>query len=428
MVALIEKKRNGLELDAADIDAFISALCSEEVTSAQTAAMLMAIYLQGMTLDETINLTRSMAQSGSIMDWTGLNGHVVDKHSTGGVGDKTSMVLVPWLASCGFKVAKLSGKALGHTGGTLDKLYCFQGINLDLSPAEMVQCLKQAGAFISGQTVDIVPADKILYALRDQTATVGSLPLIASSIMSKKIAGGAQFIILDVKVGSGAMMPDIHQAEELAKLMVLIGNALGSPTRAVLTDMDQPLGYTVGHYLEVAEAVETLRGDGPKDLLEICRILGTQLLDMAEIGQNTEERESLMQQKIKSGAALNKLKQMLRCQGGDTACLDETYEWQQSRKSVSVPAEQDGYITMLQAGKIGKVARDCAWNHGKLDLTAGIRIYRKVGDRVKAGEPILTISGHDSEKLSDAIEMIRSGIAYSATPVFKKSIIHKIID
>ena len=410
---IIANKRNGDELAAEDIAFFVNAMCDGNVSSAQVGAWLMAIYLQGMTDNEIVSLTKAMAYSGSILELPDLL--AADKHSTGGVGDKTSLVLVPLLASCGIKMAKLSGRALGHTGGTLDKLSCFSGIRLDLDRKEMVGLLDNVGCFISGQTDDMVPADKLMYALRDETGTVSSLPLIASSIMSKKIAGGAQHILLDVKVGRGAIFDDPSEARALAECMVRIGNQLGRPTRAVLTAMHQPLGMAVGNLMEVQEAIETLQGNGPEDLRSLCFALGHHVLHLTGQTRDRRESQTLLESKLGSGAALDRLRHMIKAQGGSWLD-DHQFRQQENTASMDLAASRTGYVHGIDAKAIGIEAMRLSRvsNGENIDLTAGIILHKKVGESVDQGTSLLTLYGRDYNMLNTSINRLDK--AYDILP------------
>ncbi len=392
---IIAAKRDGKAHSKEEIECLINAICSEEISQAQLSAWLMAVYLQGMTSVEIAQLTEAMAHSGEVL--TLSDQLSADKHSTGGVGDKTSLILVPLLASCGLKMAKLSGKALGHTGGTLDKLSCFRGIRLDLSTSDMAKQLAAVGCFISGQTNQMVPADKRMYALRNQTATVGSIPLIASSIMSKKIAGGAHHIVLDVKVGRGAIFESEDKARTLAKSMVDIGKKVGRPTRAILTDMSQPLGYAVGNLLEVQEALATLRGHGPADLVELCLALGHEMLHLAGRTETYQDSRRILLAKIESGEAMDKLREMITAQGGRFNLIDPGPD---SEFQIPLAREQlatsSGFVTVIDARTIGSLAMTLMGESVETpDLTAGIQLHKKVGDQVQAGDALLTLHGSE---------------------------------
>ena len=398
---IIAKKQKGKSLSSNEIQTFIDALTHERASAAQIGAWLMAVYFEGMTSEETTALTESMARSGEVLQWSDQLQPVVDKHSTGGVGDKTSLVLVPLLAACGLRVAKLSGKSLAHTGGTLDKLLCFPDIQLDLEPSEMKEILAAEGCFISGQTKEMVPADKILYHLRNETHTVESIPLISSSIMSKKIAGGASHILLDVKVGNGAILQDERLAKVLAEHLVRIGQLSGRQTRAVLSRMDQPLGFAIGNSLEVQEALQTLKGNGPEDLLTLCFGLGHTLLHMTGITQDFQESQSLMQRKIDSGEAYHKFSKMIVAQGGKFPGKEaDLAEFPQATNQFPFRAKRQGYISKLPAKAIGQTVMSLANAPGRpfgIDLGAGILLHKKCGDMVEQGDVIGVVYGDDEQ-------------------------------
>jgi len=399
---IIAKKRSGKALKKGEIQSFVSGICSGAISKQQISALLMAIYLKGMNQVETTELTKAMAFSGKVLDLSRYDTPTVDKHSTGGVGDKTSLVLIPLMATCGLKMAKLSGRALGHTGGTLDKLACFSGIRLDLGVSEMHQLLASVGCFISGQTAEMVPADKIMYALRDQTGTVSSLPLIASSIMSKKIAGGAKYILLDVKVGTGAIFNDLSKSRSLAEWMVMIGKSLGRPTRAVLTSMNQPLGNAVGNCLELAEALQTLKGGGPEDFRRLCFYLGHQILQLSGITETEADSQILMSTKINSGEALRKFKEMIAGQSGNTSCFDDPASiCPGDHEPVVLKAIKSGFVASIDTKAIGIRSMEAMepTENEALDLKAGIILHKKIGEKVERGDNLPSIYGRDMRKL-----------------------------
>ncbi|MBQ7364633.1 MAG: pyrimidine-nucleoside phosphorylase [Clostridia bacterium] len=395
MTDILEKKKKGDVLSRDEIAFFVEGYTKGTIPDYQASAFTMAVLFQGLNKEETAALTDCMMHSGEVIDLSAIEGVKVDKHSTGGVGDKTSLVLGPLVASCGAKVAKMSGRGLGHTGGTLDKLESIRGMSVSLSKEAFREQVRQIGISIIGQTGDLVPADKKLYALRDVTATVDSIPLIASSIMSKKLASGSDTILLDVKFGSGAFMKTLEDAKTLARAMVEIGRSLGRDTRAVITDMDQPLGYAVGNSLEVMEAVNTLRGKGPKDLEELCVSLGAIMLDQAGIVKDTETAKSLLRQKIASGEAYAKLKEMVRAQGGDVSQLDDPSRFCDVAASVTVYADREGYVHAIEALTVGEVAMHLgagrATKEDTIDMAAGIVLRKKIGDYVKCKEPLAVI-------------------------------------
>ncbi|MDH3649110.1 MAG: thymidine phosphorylase [Saprospiraceae bacterium] len=411
---IISRKRDGGSMSNDEIDFFISQLTNGKIPEYQTAALLMAIYQHGMQTEELSHFTLAMTSSGSILKLDHIDGTKVDKHSTGGVGDKTTLVVGPMVAAAGVIVTKLSGKGLAHTGGTLDKLSVFPGLRFDLSLDEFSSVVEKVGLAISGQTEELVPADKMLYALRDATATVASLPLIASSIMSKKIAGGADAIILDVKVGSGSSCQTRQEAQDLAETMVHIGNSLGRRTQAILSSMYQPLGNTVGNALEVKEAIETLQGSGPRDLLSLSLQIGTIMLEMAGITIDRQEAIALLDHQIKSGAALKKWGEMIEAQGGDSALLSQPEKLSIARFQVDWKATASGFISRLDAHTIGEAAMMAGAGRltkdGPIDLSAGVILHKKLGDEVSHADPILSILGSDIRKLEEALKLIPCAI------------------
>jgi pyrimidine-nucleoside phosphorylase len=392
MYALIRKKRDGGELTSDEIQQAISGYVSGAIPDYQMAALLMAIYFRGMTARETEDLTGAMVASGDSLDLSSLPGVTVDKHSTGGVGDKTTLVVGPLLAAAGLTVAKMSGRGLGHTGGTLDKLEAIPGFRTDISSGAMLDQLRQTGIAVVAQSSALVPADALLYALRDVTATVDSLPLIASSIMSKKLAAGAQAIILDVKTGSGAFMPTPVQAFALARALVDIGTAAGRAVRAIVTSMDQPLGMTVGNAVEVQEAIETLRGDGPADLRELCLVLAADLAQLASGSRDTRALRAQFENLLDSGAALAKFRDLVIAQGGDERVVDDPAAFlpvASCKREVLVPSA--GYVAAIDALTVGDAARALGAGRERkgdaVDAAAGVRLVAKVGAHVDAHMP-----------------------------------------
>ena len=391
-VDIIEKKRDGGKLTQEEISFFIQGYTKGTIPDYQASALLMAILFQGMDDEETAELTDAMRLSGEQVDLSRIQGVKVDKHSTGGVGDKTSLVLGPLVASCGAKLAKMSGRGLGHTGGTLDKMESIPGMRIGLSEEEFIKQVNDIGIAIIGQTADIDPADKKLYALRDVTGTVESIPLIASSIMSKKLCSGANAILLDVKFGSGAFMKTLDKAKELATTMVKIGDHLHRDTRAILTDMDEPLGLAVGNALEVKEAIATLKGEGPKDLSELVIKAGGIMLEQAKLVKTHEEGEEKIKAAIESGAGLSKLKQMVAAQGGDESYIDDPTKFPLVKHIVEIKANKDGYIQRIDSLGIGvsamKLGAGRATKEDSIDMAAGIVLAKKVGDYVVKGETL----------------------------------------
>lgn len=430
MTDIILKKRDGFELSKEEIEFFIKNYVNNIIPDYQASALAMAIYFQGMNKKEISFLTDSMLHSGEIIDLSSINGVKIDKHSTGGVGDKTSLVLGPLVASCGAKVAKMSGRGLGHTGGTLDKLESIKGVSVNVSKENFIKQVNDIGIAIIGQTGDLVPADKKLYALRDVTATVDSIPLIASSIMSKKLASGADTILLDVKFGSGAFMKDIKSAEELASTMVEIGKHLNRDTKAVLTDMDQPLGMAIGNSLEVIEACETLKGRGPKDLVELCLNLGAIILKQAHIEEDIEKGKVLLQSKIDNLEAFKKLEELIKYQGGDISYLEDYSKFEKSKYQKEIYSSKEGYVEKISALEIGECAMHLgagrATKDDVIDMASGIVLNKKVGDFVKKGELLLTCYTN-KENVEEIYKDLENSYIIVQNKVPNHKIIHEII-
>lgn len=432
MYDIILKKRQGLELAREEINFFISGYVSGEIEDYQAAALLMAIFFQGLSPRETSDLTLSMAGSGDQADLSGIPGIKVDKHSTGGVGDKTTLVLAPLVAAAGVPVAKMSGRGLGHTGGTIDKLESIPGFKVDLAPDIFKRQVREIGVAVVAQTGNLVPADKKLYALRDVTATVDSIPLIASSVMSKKIAAGADAIVLDVKAGSGAFMRDVENARKLALAMVEIGKMVGRRTVAVITDMDQPLGLTVGNALEVQEAIETLQNKGPADLTRLCLALGSEMLVLAGKAGTTREGEENLKKLLVGGRALDKFKEMVSSQGGNPHVAENISLLPGAANQEAVSAVESGYIHSIHAETIGRAAMLLGagriTKESPIDLSAGIVLHKKTGDRVEKGEPLATLHYNKQEYRDIAARSILE--AYKTVPELpklEKTIIHEVI-
>lgn len=410
MVDLIEKKRDGGILDKEEIEFIVNGYVQGEIPDYQMSAWAMSVFFRGMNLRETSDLTLAMARSGEQLDLSMIPGKCVDKHSTGGVGDKTTLLLGPMVAACGVPVAKMSGRGLGHTGGTIDKLSSIPGFRVELTQEEFLAQVKSIGLSVIAQTSNLVPADKKLYALRDVTATVNSIPLIASSVMSKKIAAGAQGIVLDVKFGSGAFMKSIEDARFLARTMVDIGKSLGRQTIAVLSDMNQPLGQAVGNSLEVLEAADTLQGKGPDDLLNVCLELGTYMLLVGGLVQDVDQGKAYLQKSISDGTAWNKFLELIEAQGGDVSAIQDRRlplaTWQ-----IPVLAGESGFVTALNAHKIGVLAMVLGagrlTKESSIDLGAGLVLAKKTGEWVEAGEPLLYLYSSEKEKLSDGLNLAR---------------------
>lgn len=423
MYDLILKKRNGGKLTKEEIDFFVKGVTDKTIEPYHTSALMMATYFQGMDEEETLNLTLAMASSGEQMDLSVIDGVKVDKHSTGGVGDKTSLAVVPIVAACGVKVAKMSGRGLGHTGGTIDKLESIKGFQTSVEPEKFFDIVNTHGLCIAGQSMNLAPADKELYALRDVTATVDNISLIASSIMSKKLASGSDCILLDVKVGSGAFMKKYEDAENLAREMVKIGNGAGRKTVAVITDMDVPLGNAIGNSIEVIEAVETLKGNGPEDFTLLTKILSAEILRMA----GTENAEEKVEEAISSGKALEKLASMVSAQGGDENYIYDTSLFEKAKFTREIKAECDGFISHMNAETVGVACAKLGAGREKkgddIDFTAGIMLSKKTGDKVSSGEVIARIYASDESRFSSAEETFLSAVEYSEEEPEKRSLI-----
>ncbi len=431
MYDLIMKKRNGGVLDENEITFMISGYTEGTIPDYQMSAMMMAIYFQGMNEEETLHLTRAMVHSGETLDLSAIHGVKVDKHSTGGVGDKTSLALTPMVAACGIPVAKMSGRGLGHTGGTIDKLESFPGFTTGISTETFIRNVNDIGIAIMGQTADLAPADKKLYALRDVTATVDNMSLIASSIMSKKLASGADAIVLDVKTGSGAFMKKEEDAFGLAKEMTTLGNNAGRKTYAVISDMDQPLGFAVGNALEVKEAIETLKGNGPDDFVELCMTLGSYMLIAGGKASDVEEARGLLTKVIADGSALKKLGQFVRAQGGDDRAVFDTELLPKAAIVEEILSDREGYISHIECDEIGVCSLILGGGRetkeSEIDLSVGLVLQKKVGDFVKKGEALAIIHGNDRDKMAQAKERFLKAYRFSETPVEKKPFIKGVI-
>lgn len=421
MTDIIRKKRLGEALTDAEIDAVVAGCSDGSIPDYQLSALMMAICFQGMTEAETARLTLSMAYSGETVDLSGLGGITVDKHSTGGVGDKTSLVIVPIAASCGVKVAKMSGCGLGHTGGTVDKLESIPGFQTALDREAFLETVRKVGCAIIGQSGGLCPADKKLYVLRDVTATVESVPLIASSVMSKKIAAGSDCILLDVKTGDGAFMKTKEDAETLAREMVRIGKNVGRRTVALITDMDRPLGRAVGNALEIIEVVETLQGRGPRDLATECAELAANMIYLGGQAETVEKAREKVQNAIQSGAAFEKFCEMVTAQGGDAGYLRDTSKFPLGQARLTVKAAESGYIARAAAEQIGRASvllgagRETA--DSAIDFGAGIMLHKNRGDRVEKGEPLATLYSSTDARCREAAEYLQGAFAFSAEPL-----------
>ncbi len=427
MYDLIEKKRDGKTLDKEEIKWMIDEYVAGNIPDYQMSAFTMAVFFKGLDKEETLNLTMAMTESGDTVDLSGIQGIKVDKHSTGGVGDKTSIALAPLVASVGVKVAKMSGRGLGHTGGTIDKLESFPGFNTSISMEAFLNQVNDIGIAIMGQTKDLVPADKKLYALRDVTATVDKLSLIASSIMSKKLASGADAIVLDVKCGSGAFMKNYSDAKDLAQEMAELGRGAGRKVTAFITDMDEPLGLAVGNALEVKEAIDTLRGKGPADFTKLVMELAKAMVCFAGIADSEDEAEKLLKNSIENGLAINKLKEFVKAQGGDERAVDDTSLLPEAKYETEVPADKDGYVLGIECSEVGTAS--LLLGGGRLtkedviDLSTGIIMKKKKADKVEKGEALAVIYYNDEEKMKVAAERLKAAFKIGDVKPDKNDII-----
>ncbi|WP_144461898.1 pyrimidine-nucleoside phosphorylase [Siminovitchia fortis] len=412
MVDMIEKKRNGLNLTPEEIRFVIDGYIKDEIPDYQMSAFLMAVYFQGMTAEETAELTMAMAESGDQIDLSKIHGVKVDKHSTGGVGDTTTLILAPLVAAAGVPVAKMSGRGLGHTGGTIDKLEAVPGFHVEVSEEQFIGLVNKNKLAVVGQSGNLAPADKKIYSLRDVTATVNSIPLIASSIMSKKIAAGADAIVLDVKVGSGAFMKEMKDAQDLASTMVEIGEQVGRKTAAVISDMNQPLGYAVGNALEVKEAIDTLKGNGPADLYELCLVLGSKMVVLAGKAQTEAEARAMLEEAIENGKALEVFKTFLSAQGGDASVVDHPEKLPDAKYKIPVLSGAAGFVEGIAADEIGTAAMllgaGRAAKDSVIDLSVGIVLRKKIGDEVKKDEPIAIIHSNIEDVAVSARRVLKA--------------------
>ncbi|MBD7983640.1 pyrimidine-nucleoside phosphorylase [Sporosarcina sp. Sa2YVA2] len=430
MVDIIEKKRDGESITKEEISFFVDGYTAGTIPDYQASALLMAIYFKGMTAEEQGDLTMAMVDSGDQIDLSGIKGIKVDKHSTGGVGDTTTLILVPLVAACGVPVAKMSGRGLGHTGGTLDKLEAIEGFHIELTQKQFVNQVNDLKLAVIGQSGNLTPADKKLYSLRDVTATVDSIPLIASSIMSKKIAAGADAIVLDVKAGDGAFMKTVEDAEALAQAMVSIGRQVGRNTMAVISDMSQPLGYAIGNALEVKEAIETLGGNGPEDLTELCLVLGSKMVVAGGKAETIEEARALLEKVIEDRSALALFGELIDAQGGDSKIIHDTSLLPSATFKINVPALSTGYIAKMEADEIGVAAMVLGAGRetkdDDIDLAVGIMLSKKIGDFVKEGETIAVIHSNKDD-VSKSIKIIQKHIHIAKDPQEKPELILRMI-
>lgn len=427
---IIEKKRDGHKLTKEEIDFFVQEYTAEKIEDYQASALLMAIFINGMDEEETVNLTESMAKSGDMLDLSAIDGITADKHSTGGVGDKTSLVVAPICASLGIKMAKMSGRGLGHTGGTIDKLESIEGYNTSIDTDVFFKQVNEIGIALIGQTGNLAPADKKIYALRDVTATVDNISLIASSIMSKKIAAGAQNIVLDVKCGSGAFMKDEQSAAELAEMMVKIGKKCGRNMAAVITNMDIPLGSNVGNALEIKEVVDILNDKGDRQLRELCLVLSATILSIS-YGWDYEDAYIKAESTLTDGSALNKLKELVSAQGGNTQMIDNTSLLPKCDNSLEIKANQDGFIQSIDSKIVGESAVLLGAGREKktdtIDYGAGIVLYKKTGDKVSVGDTVAILYADNYEKLKNAEKLFNTSFKIGAEKPCEQKLIYQTI-
>lgn len=430
MVDIIEKKRDGETLTTEEIRFFVNGYTDGTIPDYQASALCMAIYFQDMNDRERADLTMAMVESGDQINLADIAGIKVDKHSTGGVGDTTTLPLAAMVAAVGVPVAKMSGRGLGHTGGTIDKLEAISGFHVELSSEEFAKQVNEIGMAVIGQSGNLTPADKKLYALRDVTATVSSIPLIASSIMSKKIAAGADAIVLDVKTGDGAFMKTVEDSKLLAEAMVQIGNSVGRNTMAIISDMSQPLGFAIGNALEVQEAIDTLKGHGPADLNELCYTLGSQMVVLGGKADTIEEARTKLEEVVANGAALEVLKRFITAQGGDASVVDDPSRLPQAKYQIEVPAKEAGFVAKIEAEDIGTAAMllgaGRATKESEIDLAVGLVLRKKVGDAVEKGESLLTIFANQ-ENVDAVMEKIYAHIHVSQEQVVAPKLIEAII-
>ncbi|MCX7569126.1 pyrimidine-nucleoside phosphorylase [Tumebacillus sp. DT12] len=431
MYDIIHKKRDGEVLTKEEIEFVITGFTDGRIPDYQMSALCMAIFLRGMTAQETAHMTLAMAASGDQIDLSAIKGVKVDKHSTGGVGDTTTLVLLPLVASVGVPVAKMSGRGLGHTGGTIDKLESIPGFSIELTTEQFAHNVNTLGAALMGQSGSIAPADKKLYALRDVTATVDTIPLIASSIMSKKIAAGANAIVLDVKTGEGAFMKTLDGSFDLAQAMVEIGDEVGRQTIAVISDMEQPLGYAVGNALEVQEAIDTLRGQGPADLTELCLVLGSYMVVAAGVAKDAAEARQKLTESLEQGHALDTFRRFLKAQGADPAVADDPKLLPQAQKTVELPADRAGYVTRIHAEEVGTCAMLLGagreTKESEIDLAVGLVLRKKVGDRVEAGESLVTLHVGDESRLAEVQQRLTAAYEIAEKAPVQPTLIYGVV-
>ena len=431
MYDIIMKKRNGFPLTKEEIYYFVDGFTNGTIPDYQASALLMAIYFQHMNYEETLNLTMAMADSGEHLDLSGISGIKADKHSTGGVGDKTTLVLAPMVAAVGVKTAKMSGRGLGHTGGTIDKLESFPGFSTTLSQEQFVKNVNDIGLAVTGQTGNITPADKKIYALRDVTGTVDNISLIASSIMSKKLAAGADVIVLDVKTGNGAFMKNIEDATELAKTLVDIGNGAGKKTYAVISEMNEPLGYAIGNSLEVIEAIDTLKGNGPRDLYNLCIELGSLMVAASDQNISLEQAKQILKKTIEDGSAYRKFKEFIESQGGNPSDVDNCHDLIKVNQVLDIKSFQSGYIAGIQTENIGNAVMMLGGGRQKkgdsIDHSVGVIIKKKVGEQVKEGESLATVYINNTDNLDAVLGLIENSFIISKEKIKEPELIKGII-
>ncbi|ACX52425.1 pyrimidine-nucleoside phosphorylase [Ammonifex degensii KC4] len=427
---LIRRKRDGEKLSAEELEWLIFSYLEGEVPDYQMAAWLMAVYFRGLDAEETAHLTGAMVRTGKFLDLSGIPGVKVDKHSTGGVGDKTTLVLAPWLAAAGLKVAKMSGRGLGHTGGTIDKLESIPGFRTELTIEDFLSQLEEVGVAVTSQSFALVPADRKLYALRDVTATVESVPLIAASVMSKKLALRTDALVLDVKVGKGALAKDLKMARELASLMVDIGKRAGRKVRAVISDMEKPLGRAVGNALEVEEAIATLQGNGPEDLVELCLSLGSQLLELAGLAESEKEAREKLRHVWEEGRAWEKFKEWVKAQGGKVEAVEDPSLLPQAPKELVITSPDTGFVEAVDALAIGEAARILGAGRERkgdpIDPAVGVILEAKVGDWVERGAPLARLRVRE-KGVEEAEALVARAFTFSAQPPPPKPLIHEVV-
>ena len=431
MVDLIVKKRNGLELNKEELTSIIDGFISGEIPDYQISALLMAIYFKGMNSMETAILTDLMMRSGDLIDLSAIEGIKVDKHSTGGVGDKTTLVLAPLVAAAGVPVAKMSGRGLGHTGGTLDKMESISGLSVNMTKDQFIDNVKSHNIAVCGQNANLVPADKKLYALRDVSGTVNNISLIASSIMSKKLACGADAIVIDLKVGHGAFMKTLKDAEELAQVMINIGANMNREVIAVITSMSEPLGYTIGNALEVKEAIDTLKGNGPEDLTELCLELGGHMLVLGKVAENHEQAVLKLKELISSGKAFDKFKEFVSAQGGDVNSIEHTEELPTTEHKRIYYSKEEGFLSDLNALDVGlasvKLGAGRETKDSAIDFGAGIRLLKKIGDFVENGDPLAELYSNDESSFNKVEELLNLAYKFTEKKPLEKPLILKTV-